>query len=104
MNIDYETGEIVFSSQNSDNRIQVDYYQVIISDVTQEIFHNDSYISNHTLISGLFQGSVCLPYIVTVQAHNSFGFSENSVIISPPVEPDGESSINIIMYLQGIYK
>lgn len=52
------------------------------------------------MVSGLFQGSVCLPYTVIVQAHNSFGFTEvRTSIPSVPEKQNGRiNNLNILIY------
>ena len=93
MVVDYKMGGINFSSQNNSG-IPVDFYQAIVNDVTSETIYNETFASNYTAISGLFQGSVCLPYNITVQVHNSFGFSVSSYIVESN-EPNGKR-INFI--------
>ena len=87
------TGQVNFSSQYSEG-ILLDHYQVIVADVTNQIVVNDnvnaSSYSNNISVGDLFLQQICSPYILTVQAHNAHGFTDNnSTIISNSSNPGG---------------
>ena len=76
--IDEESGNLTinFSSKQHEG-IPLDYYQIILTDVTYLTVLNITTNTNDT-ISVLSQ-TKCSPYQVRAQAHNEFGFSEYNI-------------------------
>ena len=87
MNVNSETGQVGFVSTGN-NEISLDYYKVIVRDVSgQEVFNKIySNTTTSTNVAEVTQQSICSPYTVSVQAHNSFGYSESNYIISSSTE------------------
>ena len=75
--VNSKTGCINFSSPFTD-RISVDYYQVVILDITGNEVINSSIIGDSSSVGDLFQHTTCSPYQVTVKAHNSYGSTESN--------------------------
>ena len=72
--------QINFSSPRHDG-IELDHYQVIITDVTNQIIRNFTSSGNNVPVNGMFEQAICSPYIVTVEAHNTYGATNNSVTV-----------------------
>lgn len=77
VNVDRITGYINFSSPYHEE-IATDYYQVIIVDTTSQAMVNTTTDGHNISVGKLFQQPTCSPYIVIVQAHNTYGFEENN--------------------------
>ena len=75
------TGQVNFSSPMIEG-IQLDFYQIIVTDVTnQAVVNNTVPIGNSISVGDLFLQQTCVPYILTVQAHNTYGFTDDNVTI-----------------------
>ena len=70
--VNSSTGQINFSSTHREG-IELNYYQIIAVDVTNQTIINTTSYSNNISVGDIFQTSVCSPYNVTVEAHNSHG-------------------------------
>ena len=67
----------------------VDFYQILITDVTNQIAHHITTLSNRASISNsqLFEHPTCGPFLLRIQAHNNYGFTEtNSTITDPQLQ------------------
>lgn len=80
LTVDGATGLINFSSPHHDG-IQLDFYQVIIKDVTNQTIINIISFDNNITVNDTFHKAVCSPYIVTVEAHNTHGATNNSMSV-----------------------
>lgn len=87
ISVDEMTGQVMFSSSPREG-IPLDYYQVLIYDVSNQTVINNKTTDNNISVGDLFQQQKCSPYNVTVQAHNSQGFADSSV---PVVINGGEN-------------
>lgn len=78
LTVDCAKGLVNFSSPHHDG-IQLDFYQVIIRDVTNQTIINVSSSGNNVSVNDTFQKAICSPYIVIVEAHNTHGATNNSM-------------------------
>ena len=101
--IDEISGQLIFLSKFHEE-IPLDYYQVIIVDVTNQTVVDNTTGSNNFSVGELFQQPICSPYTVFVQAHNSKGFQDSNVIIvTNSSSPGGKQIIIINLYLLLFY-
>lgn len=81
--VDPATGEVTFSSDTADG-IELDHYELTLSDVTKFIiYHERIPRDNNSIVLGdKFQDRTCSPYNVTVSAFTTLGNSvSNSTMI-----------------------
>lgn len=91
------TGQVKFSSPYSEG-IQLDFYQVIVKDITNQTVINNITTGTNISVGELFLQQTCSPYLLTVQAHNKHGFTDNNVTIISKNDTRGGRFKIIILY------
>ena len=74
-------GEVHYSSLPNPSGLELNHYDLIITDITNQSVYEDRLLSNSNTVNvgRIFNTSLCSPYFVTLQAHNNYGFTESAV-------------------------
>lgn len=93
-------GQIHYSSPPNPSGLELDHYELIITDITNHTVYEQS-LSNysHTAsVGSIFNNSLCSPYSVILQAYNMFGHSETVIQVGKNKMDQLEGEFMHILY------
>ena len=86
-----DVSETAVNVNFSSTGLDVDFYRILIADVTNQIAHHITTMTDRNRVSisnsQLFEHPTCGPFLLRIQAHNNYGFTEtNSTITDPQLQ------------------